>query len=139
MLIFDVLWKKLKGLIEVIKMIMIHTLKYIKNIYLAVLLKKLFVLMINLANQLFSTKEKMQSINLLKQLLKNISITKKWWKKQFNKTLITSEKDEQMFQSSNKCCQVVLSIFQSSNKLFDVEDNKLRDHCHITGKYRGKI
>ena len=58
-------------------MIMLHTLKNIKNIYIAVLLKKLFVLMINLANQLFSTKEKMQSINLLKQLLKNISITKK--------------------------------------------------------------
>ena len=139
MLIFDALWKKLKGLIEVIKMIMLHTLKNIKNIYIAVLLKKLFVLMINLANQLFSTKEKMQSINLLKQLLKNISITKKWWKKQFNKTLITSEKGEQMFQSSNKRCQVVLSIFQSSNKLFDVEDNKVRDHCHITGKYRCKI
>ena len=23
------------------------------------------------------------------------------------------------------------------NKLFDVQDNKVRDHCHVTGKYRG--
>ena len=23
------------------------------------------------------------------------------------------------------------------NKLFDVSDEKVRDHCHITGKYRG--
>ena len=35
---------------------------------------------------------------------------------------------EERFQSSNKCC-----IW---NKLFDAGDNKVRDHCHITGKYR---
>ena len=23
------------------------------------------------------------------------------------------------------------------NKLFDVSDNKVRDHCHVSGKYRG--
>ena len=40
-----------------------------------------------------------------------------------------SEKDEQRFQSSNKCW--------ICHKLFDVGDNKLRSHCHITGKYRG--
>ena len=37
--------------------------------------------------------------------------------------------DEQIFQSGNKCWMC--------NKLFDVGDNKVRDHCHITGKYRG--
>ena len=40
-----------------------------------------------------------------------------------------SEKDEQSFQSSNKCW--------ICNKLFDVGDNKVRDHCHVTGEYRG--
>ena len=39
-----------------------------------------------------------------------------------------SEKDEQIFQSSSKCW--------IRDKLFEVEDNKVRDHCHITGKYR---
>ena len=23
------------------------------------------------------------------------------------------------------------------DKLFDIGDNKARDHCHVTGKYRG--
>ena len=40
-----------------------------------------------------------------------------------------SAEDEEIFQSSNKCW--------ICNKLFVVGDNKVRDHCHITGKYRG--
>ena len=40
-----------------------------------------------------------------------------------------SSKDEKRSQSSNKCW--------ICNKLFDVGDNKVRDHCHITGKYIG--
>ena len=39
------------------------------------------------------------------------------------------EEDEERFQWSNKCWLC--------NKLFDVGDNKVRDHDHITGKYRG--
>ena len=42
-----------------------------------------------------------------------------------------SEKDKQVFQSSNKCW--------ICDKLFDVGDNEVRDHCHITEKYRGFI
>ena len=38
-----------------------------------------------------------------------------------------SEKDEQIFQ----CC--------ICDKLFDVGDNKGRNHCHVTGKYSQKI
>ena len=41
----------------------------------------LFVLMINLVNQLFFTEEKMQSINLLKKFLKGMTIAKKKEKK----------------------------------------------------------
>ena len=40
-----------------------------------------------------------------------------------------SEKDEQRFQSSNKCW--------ICDKLFDIGENKVRDHCHVPGKYRG--
>ena len=40
-----------------------------------------------------------------------------------------SENDEQRSQSSNKSW--------ICDKLFDVGDNKVRDHCHVTGKYRG--
>ena len=49
-------------------------------------------------------------------------------KKYLNKNLIMSENSEQIFQSSNKSW--------ICDKLFDVVDNKVRDHCHITGKYR---
>ena len=54
-----------------------HILKNIKVIFLAVLLKKLYVLMTNLSNLLSFTEEKMQSIILLKQFLKNMIIVKK--------------------------------------------------------------
>ena len=50
-------------------------------------------------------------------------------KKHFNKNLVMSAEVEERFQSSNKCC--------ICDKLFDVGDNKVRDHCHIAGKYRG--
>ena len=40
-----------------------------------------------------------------------------------------STEDEEGLQLSNKCW--------TCNKLFNVGDNKVRDHCHITGKYRG--
>ena len=48
--------------------------KKIKNIFLAVLPIKLFVLMINLVKQVFSTEEKMRLIHLLKQFLKGMII-----------------------------------------------------------------
>ena len=51
--------------------------KNIKTIFLVVLLIKLFVLMIDLVNQLLYMKVKMQFMNLLKQFLKNINIAKK--------------------------------------------------------------
>ena len=40
-----------------------------------------------------------------------------------------SAKEEEIFQSPNKCW--------ICNKLFDLVDEKVRDHCHISGKFRG--
>ena len=50
-------------------------------------------------------------------------------KKHFNKNLIMSEEEEEQFQLSNVCwiCE----------KLIDNDDEKVRDHCHVTGKFRG--
>ena len=50
-------------------------------------------------------------------------------KKHFTKNLVISAEDEERFQSSNKC--------QICDKLFVARDNRVSDHCHITGKYRG--
>ena len=40
-----------------------------------------------------------------------------------------SAEEERKFQSSNKC--------KMCHKLCDAGNNKVRDRCHITGKYRG--
>ena len=47
---------------------------------------------------------------------------------QFNKNLVMTEKEEYLFQQSNSCwiCK----------KLIDNEDEKVRDHCLIPGKFR---
>ena len=50
-------------------------------------------------------------------------------KENFNKNLIMTMKEEKIFQSCNKCW--------ICDKLFDFIDEKVRDHCHISGKYRG--
>ena len=56
--------------------IMLHILNNINHI-IPYMLTKLYVLMINLGNQLFYAEEKMQLINLLKQSKKKMIITKK--------------------------------------------------------------
>ena len=56
-------------------------------------------------------------------------IVKKIIKNHFNKNLLISAEEEKRFQLSNNCWRC--------DKLFDVEDDKVRDHCHITGRYRG--
>ena len=73
MLILNQFWNGLKVIIE---KIIVYILKNINIIFLVVLLKKLFVLVINLVNHLFFTEEKIQSINLLKQFLKSMIIAK---------------------------------------------------------------
>ena len=67
---------------------------------------------------------KMLLMNLLKQFLRSMSTAKKVMKKYFNRHFIISEEEEQ-FQSSNTSwiCE----------KLID-DDEKVRDHCHVTGK-----
>ena len=47
----------------------------------------------------------------------------------FNKNLIMYAEEEERFHSSNS--------YWICDKLFDVGDDKVRDHCHTTGKYRG--
>ena len=39
-----------------------------------------------------------------------------------------SAEDQEKFQSTNKCWVC--------NQLFDIQDNKVRDHCDTTGKDR---
>ena len=50
-------------------------------------------------------------------------------KKHFNKNLVMTEEEDDLFQESNSCC--------ICKRLIDNDDEKVRDHCHITDKFRG--
>ena len=50
-------------------------------------------------------------------------------KKHFNKNSIMAEEKEEQFQSSITCW--------TGEKLIENDDEKVIDHCHITGKFRG--
>ena len=51
------------------------------------------------------------------------------YKKHFNKPLEMMKKYEDIFQKSKKC--------HICNEKYNEEDIRVRDHFHITGKYRG--
>ena len=65
----------------------------------------------------------------IKSILSEYNYRRKVVKKHFSKNLIMSAEEEERFQLSNICW--------ICNKLFDVSGTKVRDHCHVTGKYRG--
>ena len=64
----------------------------------------------------------------IKAILKENKYCKKM-NKHFSKTLVMGEEEEHLFQQSNSCwiCK----------KLIDNANEKFRDHCHVTGKFRG--
>ena len=51
--------------------------------------------------------------------------------KHFHKSLIMTEEEENLLQKSNNCwiCK----------KLIHNDDEKVRDHFHVTGKFRGAV
>ena len=65
----------------------------------------------------------------IEAILKEFEYYKKVMKKHFNKNLIMSDEEEKQFQSSNTCW--------ICGKLIDNDDEKVRDHCHITRKFIG--
>ena len=62
---------------------------------------------------------------LFKAILEEYDYCNRMIKRHFNKNLIMSAEEER-FQLTNSCW--------FCDKLFDVGDDKVRDHCHITGK-----
>ena len=65
----------------------------------------------------------------IKAIPKEYKYCKKVINKHFTKNLIMSEEEEHLFLQSNSCwiCK----------KLFDNDEEKVRDHCQVTGKFRG--
>ena len=64
----------------------------------------------------------------IEAVLEEYDYCKTIMKTHFNKNLVMSVDEKERFQLANICW--------ICNKLFDVGDEKVRDHCHVTGKFR---
>ena len=98
-----------------------------KTTFLVVLLIRLFVLMINLVKMLCCIEGKNAVFKFIVFILREYDYCRKVMKKYFNKNLIMSAGENELFERTNTCW--------ICGKLIDL-DQKVRDHCHITGKYR---
>ena len=65
----------------------------------------------------------------LEYMLDEVKYCKKIVKQQFNKPLRMTKEDEDKFKIADEC--------HICNNKYTDEDIRVRDHCHITGKYRG--
>ena len=65
----------------------------------------------------------------MEKMLEEVDYCKKVIRKHFNKQLNMTKSDEQEFQRA-KACHIC-------DKQYTDDDIRVRDHCHITGKYRG--
>ena len=65
----------------------------------------------------------------MEAMLEEVKYCKKVIKKEFNKPLRMRKDDEEKFQKAEEC--------HICNKKYTDKDIQVRDHCHITGKYRG--
>ena len=66
---------------------------------------------------------------LMEKMLEEVEYCKAVIKKHFNKPLVMTEVDEQYFKTMDGC--------HICGEKYTDEDVRIRDHCHITGKFRG--
>ena len=65
----------------------------------------------------------------MEKMLKEVEYCKAVIKKRFKKPLVMTENDEMCFKLMDKC--------HICGKRYTDKDVRVRDHCHITGKFRG--
>ena len=83
----------------------------------------------NCKDLVFYRGTKMQFLNLFSLFLKNMIIASLLRKIILIKNFVMSCEKNEEFEKSNICW--------ICGKLIEIDDNKVRDHCHITGNYRG--
>ena len=85
--------------------------------------------------------------NVIEKFIENINSEaescKETIKKYFNKPLIMTKENELDFRNSTHChiCEKKYSnrdnFIMKKGKMIEIKNHPVRDHCHITGKYRG--
>ena len=65
----------------------------------------------------------------MEKMLEEVKYWKTVIKKHFNKPLVMTEVDEQNFKTMDGC--------QICDEKYSDKDVLVRDHCHITGRFRG--
>ena len=65
----------------------------------------------------------------MEKMLEEVKYCQKIKKKYFNQDMILTKEDQENFKTADKC--------HICDQKYTKEDTPVRDHCHITGKYRG--
>ena len=65
----------------------------------------------------------------MNDMLAEVKYCKKVVKKHFNKPMEMTDEDKESFQRAEEC--------HICKRPYDASDKIVRDHCHVTGKYRG--
>ena len=127
MLILKLSQKKYKDVSQTMKN---HKQKLIKSTQIVDMgIRSSVVMMTNTVNQYRSTEVKMLFINSWKNMLKEVNWCKSKMKKHFNKPLKMTMENEIDFKKAIKC--------HICDQQYTDKDIRVRDHCLITGKFRG--
>ena len=84
---------------------------------------------INIVNQFKRNRVKMLCYKFMERMFEEVEYCKGVVKKKFNKPLKMTENDETCFKLMDKC--------HICDQKYTDKDVRVRDHCHITGKFRG--
>ena len=105
--------------------------KSIKTIFIIVFLTNLLLVYVDdkFTKPIVVFRGENAAYDFVKAIFKEYQYWKKNNEKTLEQNLIMSEKEEEQFQSSNICwiCE----------KLIDDDNEKVGNHCHLTGKFRG--
>ena len=86
--------------------------------------------MTNIVNTLASIYRGENTVyKFMEKMLEEVKYCKTVIKKHFNKPLVMTEVDEQNFKTMDGC--------HICGEKYTDKDVRVRDHCHITGKFRG--